>query len=119
VTNQKRTKVFRCTDCRRRLVVDVAMAPMLHDRAWRRLAREDETLCAGCMFKRAAARHVKLTLAHLRPCPFNLGGAEAMTCWFNRFARDAQPTAKALEEWRGALRFMYAKLLRRTWERVP
>ena len=45
---------------------------MLSDAVWRKLAGRHEMLCAECMFTRAAARDVRLSLASLQPCEFNL-----------------------------------------------
>jgi hypothetical protein len=75
------------------------MAPMLHDKAWKKLADKDETLCPTCFFRRAIDRNVDLKLAHLRPCSFNLDGSPS---WFDLFRRDGHPGPKILNQWREA-----------------
>jgi crossover junction endodeoxyribonuclease RuvC len=86
-----------CDDCTRKFQGDVRMAPMLHDRSWCQLAPEDKTLCSDCMFKRADAKGIKLTLADLLPCPFNLG--RGPFSWFERFAKDESAPPNNLAEW--------------------
>jgi hypothetical protein len=85
------------------------MAPMLEDHAWHQLARSDETLCGVCMFNRAAQMRIKLRLADLVPCPFNL--QNGMFCWFNFFVRNEPAAPKNLRRWRNALRETYPMLL--------
>jgi len=97
---------FRCDDCCSSFHdPDLTMAPMLHDRVWRRLARPHETLCGECMFKRAADRHIKLTLADLWPCPANLELNQALEplSWFEFFAKDEAGPPKNLSQWVDAL----------------
>jgi hypothetical protein len=74
---------------------------MLHDKAWKKLAAKRETLCAKCFFQRANARDVYLTIADLRPCPFNLLGQPQS--WFDLFrSRDGHPGKSILNQWRAA-----------------
>ena len=97
---------FRCDDCCSSFHdPDLTMAPMLHDRVWRRLARPHETLCGECMFKPAADRRIKLTLADLRPCPANLELNQVLEplSWFEFFAKDEAGPPKNLSQWVDAL----------------
>jgi hypothetical protein len=105
---------MRCDDCTRSFDdQNMMMAPMLHDRVWGRLAHEDETLCGSCMFKRAADRGIKLRLADLAPCPFNLWGAPFFN-WFKFFAEDESKAPKNLMEWEKALQRLSPILLQWT-----
>jgi hypothetical protein len=101
-----------CGDCHRGLFDNpkVRMAPVLHDQVWCRLARFDETLCGTCMFKRAGDRHIKLALADLLPCPFNLYHAPAS--WFELFASDEPAPPPNLSQWMAASRSLSPRLLR-------
>jgi len=104
-----------CDDCRKSFRDPrVTMAPMLHDHVWSRLAREDETLCGVCMFKRASNRHIKLSLADLRACPANVEFYLQHTpfhfSWFEFFAKDESEAPKNLTEWEKALRRLSPKL---------
>jgi hypothetical protein len=106
------SRQWRCDDCRKSFRNPrVTMAPMLHDHVWDLLARKDETLCGACMFKRAADQHIELTIADLRPCPFNLERAPLIS-WFESFAKDESEPPKNLAEWEKALRWLSPKLLR-------
>jgi hypothetical protein len=82
----------RCNDCHKHFD-QVDLAPMLHDKVWRKFADEDETLCGGCMFQRAEQRRVDLDITSLRPCAFNV------RLWFDVF-RD--PSTPLTEEWQEA-----------------
>jgi len=69
---------FKCDHCKRPLWREVQLGPMLKDEVWLQLAAKYETLCAGCVFERAAACEISITFADLRPCTFNLmGGARS------------------------------------------
>jgi hypothetical protein len=75
---------------------DVPMAPMLCDTVWRKLAEKRETLCAICMFKRAHAADLDLTIADLRPCAFNLFACRIS--WFDMFMlKEKEPPANTSE----------------------
>jgi hypothetical protein len=56
---------------------------MLHDKIWRGIANEHETLCSDCFDNRLRDRKIDVTLADLRPCPFNL--MNWPDSWFNVF----------------------------------
>jgi hypothetical protein len=60
-----------CDDCRHSFKV-VEIAPALHNQVWYEFAEASDILCVSCMFVRAAQRQVRLSLASLVPCPFNL-----------------------------------------------
>jgi hypothetical protein len=68
------------------------LGPMLHDATWAKLADEDEkVLCAECTSQRAKERGVRLSLADLRPCQYNL--FYWPNSWFNLFlGREPSPT---------------------------
>ena len=75
---------------------DVPMAPMLWDTVRRKLADKRETLCASCVFERAHAADLDLTIADLRPCPFNLA---CRISWFDMFMlKEKEPPAN-MSEW--------------------
>jgi hypothetical protein len=80
---------------------------MLHDRVWRQLALEAETLCGGCMFKRATAQHIELTLADLVPCLFNV-----RFYWFEFFAAHESTPPQNLSQWEDALQRLSPRLRR-------
>jgi crossover junction endodeoxyribonuclease RuvC len=101
---------MNCDDCARNFQGDVRMAPMLHDRSWCQLAPEDKTLCSDCMFKRADDKGIKLTLADLKPCPFNL--QRGPFSWFERFAKDESAPPNNLAEWQDASPSLSPRLLR-------
>jgi hypothetical protein len=64
----------------------IPLAPMLTDPVWRRLSNPGERLlCGNCFFRRADERGINLTLAELRPCPFNL--FHWPHSWFDLFCR--------------------------------
>ena len=89
-----------CDGCRqsldRRRRSHVELGPMLHDSIWRQIADPAEALCWECMLRRADERLGRmLTLADLRPCPFNLYKHYS---WFDLFAEMEPPSN--LEEWR-------------------
>jgi hypothetical protein len=75
-----------CDDCGRAYEGDVRQAPMLLDGSWRKLAHRREHLCSECLRARAKIRGIEITLADLRPCPFNIGAG-----WFEKFADKAPP----------------------------
>ena len=60
--------MITCTECKS----EGMAAPMLHDEVWAKLAGKNENLCGVCLFNRLSARDLMLSLADLRPCPFNL-----------------------------------------------
>jgi hypothetical protein len=73
-------------------------APMLRDEVWHKLADADERfLCADCMFDSAETRGVALSIASLRPCPFNL--FHRPKSWFNLFMRGETEPPANLAEW--------------------
>jgi len=74
---------MRCTACQCSYR-HVPLAPMLFDGSWRKLAHRNENLCCNCFFARATERSITLTLADLRPCPFNHERG-----YFDHFARNA------------------------------
>jgi hypothetical protein len=76
-------RVLKCGDCGGTPKV-VELAQILHDAVWRKLAGRQEMLCAQCAFTRAAARDVRLSLASLQPCHFNLMCSPVS--WFELFA---------------------------------
>jgi len=58
-------------------------------------------LCAECMFQRAVARGVALTLADLQPCMFNVlpRAVSAPRSWYDLFrSRESEPLTN-LSEW--------------------
>ena len=75
----------------------IAMAPMLHDCVWLRLAAKHERLCFHCMLERAKERKVRLNLSSLRPCPWNLDGWPYS--WFNFFAAKETPPTRVSPDW--------------------
>jgi hypothetical protein len=87
---------FRCDSCRKSFS-KVPMAPVLHDEVWGKLAHPHEILCAPCMFSRAIERNVHLTLASLRPCPFNL--SQSPQSWFDVFRSDEIGPPRNIDEW--------------------
>src|SRR5262245_31388795 len=89
MSTQQTNRQWRCDHCRKSLD-DVPLGPVLHDHVWAALARSDERLCADCTFARAADRGVTLTLAALRPCPFNL--FDWPNCWFDLMRRRWPPS---------------------------
>ena len=76
---------WRCDDCDRSFS-KVPLTPMLHDRVWLKLASADETLCGSCFFERAIQRDIRLTLASLRPCHWNLDRNLGNPSWFDVFS---------------------------------
>lgn len=90
-------RVLSCGDCGKTLNV-VELAPMLHDAVWCKLAGRHEMLCAECMFTRATARDVRLSLASLQPCEFNLMCSPVS--WFELFASIEIRPPKNLDAWR-------------------
>ncbi len=90
---------FKCDDCGKDLD-EVVIGPVLRDEVWHRLAVRGEMICAQCMFARAAARDVRLALADLHPCQFNL--MHSPVSWFELFAfLELTPPAN-LDAWRAA-----------------
>jgi hypothetical protein len=90
---------FKCDDCGKS-PDEIVIGPVLHDAVRRRLAIRGEMVCADCMFARAAARNVRLALANLYPCRFNL--MHSPVSWFELFASlEIRPPAN-LEAWRAA-----------------
>lgn len=90
-------QTFKCDDCARSPEL-TEIAPMLHDDVWRKLAGPRQKLCAQCMFVRAAARNVRLTLESLKPCQLNL--TFSPVSWFDLFAAiETKPLAN-LDPWR-------------------
>jgi len=73
----------------------VPHAPMLFDATWLKLAQKRELLCPDCLFARAARCGIRITLADLRPCPFNRFG-EPLS-WFELFAGGERP--EVIEAW--------------------
>jgi hypothetical protein len=59
---------------------------MLFDGTWRKLAHKRENLCMNCFSERVKQRGKPITLADLRPCPFNYENG-----YFDVFARNASP----------------------------
>ena len=99
---------WRCDGCDVSLN-KVQLAPMLTDPVWRRLTNPGELLlCGNCFFRRAIERDIKLTLAELRPCQFNL--YHWPDCWFDLFCRlsrsangrRGEPPAADEAAWRAA-----------------
>ena len=104
---------FCCSDCRCSFDDPrVKMAPILQDRVWRRLAPNNEPLCSAWMFKRATSRGIRLTLADLWPCLFNLQNAPFS--WFELYAADEPAPPKNLSQWRDALQGLSPHLVRWT-----
>jgi hypothetical protein len=89
--------VLSCDDCGKTPNV-VELAPMLHNAVWCKLAGRHEMLCAECMFTRAAARDVRLSLASLQRCEFNL--VCSPVSWFELFASIEIRPPKNLDAWR-------------------
>jgi hypothetical protein len=87
----------------------VGLAPKLHDAVWRKLAGRHKMLCAECMFTRAAARDVRLSLASLQPCEFNLMCSPVS--WFELFASVEIRPPKNLDAWRAVLRSTRRKIV--------
>jgi hypothetical protein len=96
-------RVLKCGDCGKNPNV-VALAPKLRDAVWLKLAGRHELLCAQCLFARAAARDIRLSLASLQPCEFNLMCSPVS--WFELFASVEIWSPDNLEDWRAvAARF--------------
>jgi hypothetical protein len=84
----------------------VPRAPMLVDSVWLCIAKRDEYLCAGCMFERAVACGLDLTLSELQPLPFNLLGNPS---WYDLFAgSQSENTTINLDAWRKAMLIAFA-----------
>ncbi|HEY6860244.1 MAG TPA: hypothetical protein VI358_10725 [Pseudolabrys sp.] len=99
-------RVLKCGDCGKNPTV-VELAPMLYDAVWRELAGGHEMLCAKCMFTRATARDVRLSLASLQPCEFNLMCSPVS--WFELFVSIEMRPPENLDAWRAvAARFANA-----------
>jgi hypothetical protein len=82
----------------RRLRTHVELGPVLHDHIWQQLADPREALCFECMCRRAVQRLGRvLTLADLRPCPWNLFGRPYS--WFDLFVEMEGTPASHLDEW--------------------
>jgi hypothetical protein len=96
-----------CDACRqsldRRLRSHVELGPIVHDHIWQQLADAGERLlCDTCMFRRAWERFGRmLTLADLRPCPWNL--FLRPHSWFDLFMRAGQ-SRRNLADWHSASR---------------
>jgi hypothetical protein len=75
--------MITCAECKS----EGNAAPILHDEVWAELAEKSENLCALCFFERSTARGILLTLADLRPCPFNL--FHRPMSWFDLFKVNA------------------------------
>jgi hypothetical protein len=97
-----------CDRCRQsfdqRLRSHVLRGPIVHDHIWRQLAKRGErVLCDGCMYARAHERLGRvLTLADLRPCPWNL--FHSPNSWLEFFVRVEGKPPSNLAEWRSAAR---------------
>jgi hypothetical protein len=87
----------RCDGCGQ---AGADLGPMLHDYIWRQIAKPGEhTLCAKCMLERTTERLGRLlTLADLRPCPFNL--FHRPHSWFDFFVEMEGTPPSSLDEWR-------------------
>ena len=92
-------RALKCGDCGRTPNV-TELAPMLRDAVWRELASQHEMLCVQCVFTRAAARDVYLSLASLQPCDFNL--MFSPVSWFELFASVEMRPPANLDAWRTA-----------------
>jgi hypothetical protein len=77
----ERRAMITCTECKS----EGSAAPMLRDEAWARIAGPCENLCAACVWKRLKERGVRIELASLKPCPFNL--FHRPMSWFDIFTR--------------------------------
>ena len=73
----------RCDGCNASFNTE-PRAPMLIEATWAKLAAPEETLCAGCMLKRAMERRIDLALSDLVPCEFNRWGRPS---WFDLFSQ--------------------------------
>jgi hypothetical protein len=89
----------RCDGCRRSWN-EVYAGPMLCDATWRRLADEAETLCEDCVRQRSFDRRVRIALADLLPCEFNL--FHWPHSYFNLFASIETPPTVVSNKWRVA-----------------
>jgi hypothetical protein len=94
-----------CDGCRQsldqRLRSHVELGPIVHDHIWQQLADADERLCDTCMYRRAWDRLGRmLTLADLRPCPWNL--FHRPHSWFDLFMRAEREPPRNLAKWRSA-----------------
>src|SRR5262245_34356969 len=67
-------------------------APMLFDGSWCKLAHRQENLCWNCFRLREHQWGKPITLADLRPCPFNRERG-----YFDFYKRDASP--ELIEAW--------------------
>jgi hypothetical protein len=65
---------------------------MLFDGSWRKLAHKHENLCWNCFGLREGQWGKPMTLADLRPCPFNHERG-----YFDFYKRDASP--ELIEVW--------------------
>jgi len=92
-------RVLKCSDCDRTPKV-TELAPILRDAVWRKLAASHEMLCVQCMFTRAAAQDICLSLASLQPCDFNLMCSPVS--WFELFASVEIRAPANLDAWRAA-----------------
>jgi hypothetical protein len=77
-----------CTTCSRSWS-DVDHGPMLFAASWSKIAEKHEHLCAECFFDRLTALKVEISLADLRPCPFNV--MLSPHDWFDFYAKVAPP----------------------------
>lgn len=103
----------RCDYCDKSLR-KVDMAPMLHDDVWTSIAPELATLCGPCMFKSAHHKGIKLTLADLRPCMFNLYPRIKPVglyrrSWFDLFRAMLKADPPNLAEWQQVAELMGAR----------
>lgn len=92
-------RLLVCDDCGRTPRI-TELAPELQDTVWRNIAQQRELLCAQCMFTRAVAREVRLALASLKPCPFNL--ICSPVSWFELFSSVELRPPTNLDAWRSA-----------------
>jgi hypothetical protein len=89
-----------CQDCLRNIDHRaVQLAPMLLNEVWQQLAENPkDVLCVDCISIRAAARKITLSLASLKPCPFNV------LPWFKLFlGKESAPPAN-MDAWEAAMR---------------
>jgi DNA-directed RNA polymerase subunit RPC12/RpoP len=98
---------WRCVDCGEEDPGN--LAPMLHDDVWSSIAKKDYFLCTQCMFKRATKRGVKITLASLYPCLFNLSGWPYSPFDLLRLRWPAEAPCPDIEAWRAVWRRDFAK----------
>src|SRR5262249_24613275 len=85
-TETEKSEARHCFGCQRDWMdPELAGAPMVNDDVWAKLGEPDDLLCEDCFFDLIKEKDIRVGLAELRPCLFNLD------LWFDHFFEGDEP----------------------------